>query len=388
MITSEVACERAAGLVPFLAERAEHCEEIRRCPEETLAELYDSGLMQIMQPRSYGGSELNIDTAADVAMVLAGGCASTAWVWMNLATHSWNIGQFGQEAQEDVWASDPRSLAATGLQYPCGRATRAHGGFRLSGRWPFASGVDAANWMIVGAQVDGTSERLMLLVPKEDYHSLQNWRAFGLAGTGSHDVEVHDAFVPRHRTVAPKLLAAGGDAPGALVSASPVYRLPAYSGFGFALASVPLGAARAALDRFTAGVRARATTSTAGRMADLAPVQLRVAEASACISFAETGYRENLRELVRLTHQGQPITQDIKLRWKRDVAFAVSLCRRSVETLMAAAGGNALSTASPLQRSFRDVVAASSHIGLTWDLQAALYGRHAMGLPLAEDLLI
>ena len=388
MISSEVACERAARLVPRLSERAERCEGIRRCPEETLAELYDTGLMQIMQPRSYGGSELGMETAAEVAMVLAGGCASTAWVWMNLATHSWNIGQFGREAQEDVWGSDPRSVAATGLQYPCGRATRAHGGFRLSGRWPFASGVDGANWMIVGAQVDGTSERLMLLVPKEDYQSLDNWRSFGLAGTGSHDVEIHDAFVPSHRSVRPELLAAGFDAPGALVNDSPVYRLPAYSGFGFALASVPLGAARAALDRFTAGARARATTSAASRMADLAPVQLRVAEAAACISFAETGYRENLRELVRLTQQNEPVSRDIKLRWKRDVSFAVSLSRRCVDTLMAAAGGNALSIASPLQRSFRDVAAASSHIGLTWDLQAALYGRHAMGLPLGDDLLI
>ena len=388
MITSEVACERAAALVASLADRAERCEQTARCPEETLAELYDTGLMQIMQPRSYGGSELTIDTASDVAMLLAGGCASTAWVWMNLATHSWTIGQFEREAQEDVWGSDPRAVAATGLQYPCGRATRAPGGFRLSGRWPFASGVDAANWMIAGAQVDGTSERLMLLVPKEDYRSLENWRAFGLAGTGSHDVEIQDAFVPAHRTVKPELLAAGRDAPGALINASPVYRLPAYSGFGFALASVPLGVARAALDRFILDIRARATTSAASRMAELAPVQLRVAEASACISFAATGYRKNLVELVKLTEQKEPITHEIKLRWKRDVAFAVSLSRRCVDTLIAAGGGNVLSTAHPLQRSFRDIVAASSHIGLTWDLQASLYGRSAMGLPLADDLLI
>jgi 3-hydroxy-9,10-secoandrosta-1,3,5(10)-triene-9,17-dione monooxygenase len=388
MITPDIARERAAALVPALADRAEHCEAIRRCPEETLDELYETGLMQLMQPRRYGGSELNMDCASDVAMVLAGGCASTAWVWMNLATHSWNIGQFSQEAQEDVWDADARAVAATGLQYPCGQARRVPSGFRLSGRWPFASGVDGASWMIVGAQVDGTTERLMLLVPKSDYQSLQNWRTFGLAGTGSHDVEIRDVFVPAHRTVRPELLAAGREAPGALLNDSPVYRLPAYSGFGFALASVPIGAARAALDRFTATARSRATTAAASRMAELVPVQLRVAEASASMSFAETGYQANLRELVRLTEEGGPIDHDVKLRWKRDVAFAVGLSKRCVETLMTAGGGNALSTASPLQRSFRDVVAASSHIGLTWDLQASLYGRYAMGLPLGDDLLI
>jgi 3-hydroxy-9,10-secoandrosta-1,3,5(10)-triene-9,17-dione monooxygenase len=388
MITPEVARERAAALVAPLADRAERCEAERRCPDETLNELYDTGLMQIMQPQSYGGSELSIDTVADVAMVLAGACASTAWVWMNLATHSWNIGQFSREAQEDVWGSDPRAVAATGLQYPCGRARRVSGGFRLTGRWPFASGVDAAHWMIAGAQIEGTSERLMLLVPKKDFENLRNWQAFGLAGTGSHDVTINDVFVPDHRTVPPELLAAGREAPGAFINGSPVYRLPAYSAFGFGLAAIPLGAARAALDRFSGGARSRATTSSASRVAELAPVQLRLAEASASMSFAEIGYWSNLRELVAMTKADNLINNDVKLRWKRDIAFAVSLSRRCLDTLITASGGNALSTTTPLQRSFRDVVAASSHIGLSWDVQALLYGRHALGMPLGNDLLI
>jgi 3-hydroxy-9,10-secoandrosta-1,3,5(10)-triene-9,17-dione monooxygenase len=388
MMTPDIARERAAALAPSLADRAQACEAAGRCPEETLSELYETGLMQMMQPRRYGGSQLNIDAVADVTMVLAGACPSSAWVWMNLATHSWNIGQFGHEAQEDVWRSDPRAVAATGLQFPCGRATRVAGGFRLTGRWPFASGVDAASWMLVGAYIEGTPERLMLLVPREDYHSLENWRAFGLSGTGSHDVEVQGAFVPEHRTVQPELLAAGPKAPGALINDSPVYRLPAYSAFGFALAAVPLGAARAALDHFVKGARSRSTTFSASRVAELAPVQLRVAEASASISFAETAYRTSLRELVALTEEGEPARYEVKLRWKRDVAFAVGLARRCVETLMAASGGNALSASHPLQRHFRDVCAASAHIALTWDVQAALYGRDALGLPLGDDVLI
>ena len=388
MITSEIARERAVALVPLLKERAESCEAARRCPEETVLELYETGLMQIMQPRGYGGSELNIDVACDVAMILAGGCASTAWVWMNLATHSWNIGQFSKAAQEDVWRSDPRAVAATGLAFPCGRAKPVVGGFHLSGRWPFASGVDAATWMLVGAQIEGTPDRLMLLVPKEDYRSLDNWRAFGLAGSGSHDVEMQDVFVPEHRTVQPGLLASGRDAPGALVHDSPVYRLPAYSGFGFALASVPLGAARAALDQFTTGARSRATTFSASRVAELAPVQLRVAEASANMSFAEINYWTHLRELVALTNADEQIGHEAKLRWKRDVAFAVGLSKRCVETLLAASGGSALSTNNPLQRHFRDVFAAASHIALTWDVQASLYGRHALAIPLGDDVLI
>jgi 3-hydroxy-9,10-secoandrosta-1,3,5(10)-triene-9,17-dione monooxygenase len=391
MMTPAEALERAAVLAPRLAERAMICETLRRCPDPTIDDLYETGLMQIMQPRRYGGAELNIDTVTEVAKLLAGGCASSSWVWMNLATHSWNIGQFGEEAQDDVWGRDPRALAATGLAFPCGKARRVEGGFQLTGRWPFGSGVDAARWMIVGAQVEGTdapAERRVFLVPKPDYRSLDNWHAFGLSGTGSHDVEITDAFVPDHRSVRPELLASGRDAPGASISDSPVYRLPAFSAFGFALASVPLGAARAAVDQFTTGIRKRASTFNAARLAEQVPVQLRVAEASARVAFAETAYRTAIQELVALTEGGKTIGHDVKLRWKRDLAFAVTLCKHAVESLLVASGGGGLSTTSALQRHFRDVLAASSHIALTWDVQASLYGRHALGIPLDADLLI
>ena len=391
MISSEVARERATALVPHLAERAARCEMIRRCPQETVDELYEAGLMQMMQPLRYGGSELNLDVVADVAMTLAAGCASTSWVWMNLATHSWNIGQFSEEAQDDIWGVDPRALAATGLAFPCGRAKRVSGGFRLSGRWPFGSGVDAASWLLAGAQIEGTDaplERWMFLVPKDDFRSLDNWHSFGLAGTGSHDVEIRDVFVPEHRSVRPEILAAGRECPGARINRSPVYRLPAYSAFGFALSAVPLGAARAALDQFTAGARTRASTFSASRIAEMVPVQLRVAEAAASISFAETAYWTDLRELVALTESGEAVGDDAKLRWKRDLAFAVTLSKRAVELLLSASGGAALSTHNSLQRNFRDVYAASSHIALTWDVQAAMYGRHALGIAMEPGALI
>jgi len=377
-------------MVPQLAERAAHCESLRRCPDETIAAFYDTGLMQMMQPRRYGGSELNIDVAGEVAQTLAGGCASSSWVWLNLATHSWNIGQFGQEAQDDVWGADNRAVAATGLAFPCGRAERVAGGYRLSGRWPFGSGVDSATWMIAGAmvaQADKTEERRWFLVPKAEFTSLGNWQAFGLAGTGSNDVEMRDVFVPEHRTVRPELLASGIDAPGASLSDSPVYRLPAYSAFGFALAAVPLGAARAALDRFTSSFRERAGTFSGARLAELSPVQLRVAEAASSIAFAETAYRADIHALVTFSEAGQAVPDAVKLGWKCNLAFGVVLCKRSIESLLSASGGGGLSTGSALQRSYRDILAASSHIALNWDMQASLYGRHALGVPLDPKAL-
>ena len=141
----------AVALVPGLAARAASCEAQRRVPDGTVAELHASGLMRLMQPARFGGSELGIEPLLDVVLELCKGCASTAWVYANLASHAWNIGQFELQAQEDVWREDPNALAATGLAFPCGKATPVDGGYRVSGCWPFASGVDAATWMLVGA---------------------------------------------------------------------------------------------------------------------------------------------------------------------------------------------------------------------------------------------
>jgi 3-hydroxy-9,10-secoandrosta-1,3,5(10)-triene-9,17-dione monooxygenase len=199
---------------------------------------------------------------------------------------------------------------------------------------------------------------------------------------------VREAFVPEHRSVAAEALAAGVDAPGAQVNPNPVYRLPSFAAFGFFLAAVPVGAARGALDEFVAATRKRAGTYTGARLAELTPVQIRIGEAAACVDLAETQLRADLAELEQLVASSVNPSLDAKLRWKRNLAFEVQLCVRAVDTLMAASGAGGLRATQPLQRLFRDVRAAAAHIALTWDVQAAAYGQHALGVPLQAGLLL
>jgi len=390
-LTAAEALERARALAPQLAARAQTCEDLRRCPDETVAELHASGLLRLMQPKRFGGSELGPVALIDVAIEMAKTCPSTAWVWMNLASHAWNIAQFELRAQEDVWNADSTALAVTGLAFPCGKARPIEGGYVVTGKWPFGSGVDAAQWMLAGAMTDrggAPPERRFFLLPREHFRSLDNWHAYGLAGTGSHDIEVNEAFVPEHRSIAAEAVAAGLDAPGAKAHTSAVYRLPAFATFGFFLASVPLGAARGALEHFTAATRKRAGTYTGARLAELTPLQIRIGEASACVDLAETQFRADLAELVGLVEGGTAPSIDAKLRWKRNIAFEVQLAARAVDTLMAASGAGGLYTTLPLQRLFRDVRASAAHIALTWDVQAAAYGQHALGVPLQAGMLL
>jgi len=378
-------------LVPRLGQRAQRCEQLRRCPDETIEELHAANLMRLMQPKTFGGSGLGIDGFFDAAIEMCRGCPSTTWVWLNLVTHAWNIAEFPIEAQHDVWDADPNALAATGLAFPAGRARKVAGGYRVTGKWPFGSGVDAATWMLVGALVDigePVPERRFFLVPRADYRSLDNWRAYGLAGTGSHDVEIVDAFVPEHRSINAELFATGADSPGGRYHGCLPYTMPPIPAFGYTLGVVPYGAAKAALEAFVAMTRKRAGTYTGARLAELLPVQIRIGEAASCVDVFERTMRGDMAEMLAMVDRGESPPVEARLRWKRNTSFGVGLATRAVDTLMAASGAAGLMLDLPLQRQFRDVHAAAAHIALTWDVQGAAYGQHALGLPLAAGLLL
>jgi 3-hydroxy-9,10-secoandrosta-1,3,5(10)-triene-9,17-dione monooxygenase len=382
-LTAQEAVQHAAAMVPRLAERAAEAERIRRIPQATIDELHETGLMRLMQPARFGGSELGLDALMNVVTEIAKGCTSTAWVYSNLASHSWNIGQFDLRAQEDVWGTDPDALAATGLAFPCGRATPVEGGYKLSGKWPFASGIDASTWMLVGAMTElpgRAPERRFFLVPQSQFRSLDNWDTYGLTGTGSHDVEVKEAFVPDYRSVSAEVFAAGQNLPGATLYENPLYAMPTFAAFAYVLSIVPIATSKAVVEQFTAAMRARASTYTGSRVAELSSVQARIAEAAACVEFAETVVRRDWQELEAEANQRRYPSMETKLRWKRNVAFAAQLAVRAVDVLMPAAGAGGLTKSAALQRQFRDLHAASSHIGLTWDVHAAAYGQSALGL--------
>jgi 3-hydroxy-9,10-secoandrosta-1,3,5(10)-triene-9,17-dione monooxygenase len=390
-LTPEQAVAAAADMVPRLAERASEAERMRRIHPDTVAELHASGLMRLMQPARFGGSELNLDALMNVVFELAKGCPSTAWVYSNLASHAWNLGQFELQAQKDIWDEDPDALAATGLAFPCGRAVPVEGGYRLSGLWPFGSGVDASTWMLVGAMTErpgGAPERRFFLVPQQDFKSLDNWSSYGLTATGSHDVQVQDAFVPMHRTVSAEVFAAGQNLPGAKLYDNPLFSMPTFAAFAYVLSSIPLATAKAAVEQFTAGMRARASTYTGARVAELTSVQARIAEAASCVEFAETVVRRDWQELEANVRDSEYPSMETKLRWKRNVAFATGLAVRAIDALMPAAGAGGLKTNLPLQRQFRDIHAASSHIALTWDVHAAAYGQSALGMQPQGGLLL
>src|SRR5580704_16618037 len=253
---------RAKALVPKLRDRAARTEELRRLPDETERDLHDAGLFRILQPKRVGGSEFDYVALVDCADALGQGDASVAWNFANLASHHWMLAMFDRRAQDMVWNQNAHALIASSFIFPAGRAKKVEGGYRLSGRWPFSSGVDCSEWNMLASVVssddeaDGIEYRIFLL-NKADYTIIDTWNATGLRGTGSNDVEVNDAFVAQPMTLAVSDLD-GGPTPGSASNPNALYALPVFSLFPYVLSGVALGNAQACLDDYVDIARHRA----------------------------------------------------------------------------------------------------------------------------------
>jgi 3-hydroxy-9,10-secoandrosta-1,3,5(10)-triene-9,17-dione monooxygenase len=383
--------ERADALLPRLRDRAARTEELRRLPPETERDLHDAGLFRILQPKRVGGAELDYVALVDCAEILGRADASVAWNLANLASHHWMLGMFDKRAQDLVWDKDPDALIASSFIFPAGRARKVEGGYTLRGSWPFSSGVASCDWNMLASVVssedeaDGVEYRIFL-VHKNDYRILDTWNAAGLRGTGSNDVEVHDAFVAEALSVAVSDLA-GGPTPGCAVNPNPLYALPVFSLFPYVLSGVALGNAQACLDDYVDLALHRASTYNRARLGDMQSTQIKIAEASAKIDAARLIMRSNCIETMADARRGDIPDMAAKTRLRRDGAYSVNLCTEAVSLLFSASGARGLFTTGVLQRQFRDAHAINSHIAFNFDAAGTNYGRVALGLP-SENLTL
>ena len=367
---------RARALKPALRERAEQCERDRRVPEATIAEMKDAELDRLMVPARYGGFEMGWDTLCEAAIELGKGCGSQAWVITIYGDHNHLIGNFAREAQDDVWGADPRALTSTCFQ-PLGTMRPRNGGYVVSGRWTFSSGIDHVQWILASAMLEegaGPPGRVFFLAPKREATVIDDWHVAGLAGTGSKSFTMHDTFVPAHRILS-EADHNDGTGPGTRINA-PVYRFPR-RGVGIGLAAVAVGAAWGMLDDFCSLARDRARRGR--RAANDFSTALRIAESKADLDAARWSLIEAARATQAMLEEtgGTDIERRATNRLK--AGYAGLLACRTVDRLFAASGGTAIYSSSRLQRALRDVHAATQHTGVSWDLVGSPYGRLMLG---------
>ena len=367
---------RARALISSLAERAPAAAAARKLPARTITEYRDAGILRILQPKCFGGMQGRFSLFSRIVEELTYGCASSAWVYAVLAEHQWIIAQYPEAAQIDVWGDDPEAVASSSLA-PRAAAKRTAGGWRLSGRYPFSSGCDYAQWAILGAflgEMGDPRHIAYLLVPLTEIEIVDDWQVLGLAGTGSKSLVLHDIFIPEHRCVMVSDLFAGTP-PGALVHPEyPVLRAPRGFLVSYSLPPVAIALGRRALDIACAALAGRVSRGVT-KLAESEVVQMAIGEAAAAIDVATMLLHTGRESSTAAVSSGRKITEAEALRARRDMVYAQHQVSWAVDRLCEMDGARWVYDSDQLGAIRRDVMTILTHHAASRQAAMAPYGR-------------
>jgi alkylation response protein AidB-like acyl-CoA dehydrogenase len=359
-----------------LAQTAAHfaadAERERRLPDELVRALSDAGVFRLLVPEALGGLEAHPRVLVETVEELARGDGSAGWCAAIGSTSGVMAGYLPEDAAREIYG--PQTAITGGVFAPAGRATRVEGGYRVTGRWRFASGCDYCGWLMGGCLVEGEDPvpRLML-APAGEVEIHDTWDAMGLRGTGSHDIEMRDLFVPAGRSAS-----LVGDRPTAT---GPLYAFPVFGLLALAIGAVSLGIARGALDDIVGLASARTPTGSRRTMAERAPVQAEVGVNEARLRAARAFLLQAIDEAWEpAAATGEvPVAQRASLRLAATHAAATGAAVTGAAYLMGG-GASVYESDGPLPRRFRDANTVTQHM-LVGPATNELIGRLLLGLP-------
>lgn len=370
--------QRAQALLPSLRERSAEAEENRRLSDETVAEFRAAGFHKILQPRRFGGYELGIDTAAEVIRTLATACGSSGWVANLFILHNWQVSLFPMQVQEEYWANSEDEVCSTASFAIRSEMQVVEGGYRLSGRWKFSSGCDFASWFMIMKPSPTCLDWLML--PRSEATIEDDWFVSGLCGTGSKDLILNDVFVPEHRRVSIKDLAAG-TTPGGKAHGTPISRLPFGLPAVWGIPAALVGMASGMADAVRQTLIGKKALFSGELQVERVANQIKLTEVLADIHAAELVMRHRLSELMKWGEAGAAPSKLEALASKRDATYVARLVGKVANNLTLMAGATSTYLANPIQRFQRDINSGVTHVSLVWEEAAEAYGKAVWETP-------
>lgn len=377
--------QAARSLSSDIRASAAETERGRRLPPALVAKMTDAGLFRLCLPRDLGGFEADPRTAIEVLEEVAKADGAAGWCLMVAITSSLVAGYLEDDTARAIFGA-PDAIAS-GVFAPRAMARVASGGYRVTGRWTFASGCQHATWLLGGAVIlDGNGPRLgagnvpetrMMLFPKADVTIHDTWNVVGLSGTGSHDIEVTDAFVPAARSVSfftDRLRRTGA-----------LYAFPVFGLLALGVSAVALGIAQNALEALLRLATEKTPFGGKRTLAARPAIQTQIAEIEAQISAARAFVHAAIDRAFQATLAGEiPIARRAEMRLA--ACHATTSAARAVDLAYSAAGGSSIYTSSPLQRCFRDVHVATQHVMVGPVIQE-LVGRVLAGIEADTSML-
>ena len=340
----------------------------------------EAGLFRMYVPKTLGGLEVEPVTLLGAVEEVARVDGAAGWCLSIGAVH----GALGAYLREDVaraiYCDDPRSVVA-GSVNASGVARAVDGGYRVSGRWTFASGIHHSAWVYGNCVVhDGDTPRRrqgdapemrFAFLPVDQCEIYDTWHVSGLRGTGSHDFSVTDLFVPEERSLV--AFTAKPYQPG------PLYTCPFVTYFAASIAGPPLGIARGAIDALVEFASTKTPTGSQSLLRDRPSLQSDIARAEALVRSARAFLVEALQDIWEALAGGREVTMRQRAMGRIAGINAATSAAQAVDLMYNAGGGTALYESCLLERFFRDVHAATQHIAVT-PAYYELSGRVLLGM--------
>jgi 3-hydroxy-9,10-secoandrosta-1,3,5(10)-triene-9,17-dione monooxygenase len=377
-VTREGLLGRVRAVAPRFGERAAAAEDARRISEQSAQDMLAAGLARILVPKRCGGYELDFDTWFDTVLEISRFDASHGWCAALITHHAHLIAQFPEAAQQAMWAKGPDVALAASFA-PAAQAIPADGGYRLSGQQSgFASGVDHSTWVIIGAMVHDPSaaqaapQWKFFLVPRGDYQVRETWFTTGMRATGSNTIVTDNVFVPNGHVLTLTDMR-NGTGPGGHDGA--IYHTLFFHYAPLTFVAPMLGAAQGAYRQFREWTRTRKALDGSS-VADKTSIQVRMGRAAADLDAAEL----LLRRILQVPYSSDGRSPQLLARSVRDYARASEIVVGAIDAIIAMCGTAGFASSSPIQRAWRDIHFASTHISLNPETNLSHYGRLELGL--------
>lgn len=368
---------RVEALAPLLAANCRRADQEALIPQENLDALQRADLLALGRPGKYGGLETDLRTLLEVQVAIAENCGSTSWVAGLGNVGSFLLGLFPAEAQEDVWGMDKNSRAAVVISPAGSSVKQVAGGWRVSGKWRYASGSEHARWAVVGVlspTAGGKPDIGLALVPMTEVRIERSWNVTGLCGTGSNTMVLEDVFVPTHRQLSYQAAVTGTAPTPYDTNAHPLYRTPFSAIFNLCLAATPVGLAKAAVKLAVATAPKLFIPIVGVRQSEAPSVQITVANAAGSADSAELHLLRAADAADQAAATGIPQSPLDVARGDADRVMAARYAVEAVRLIVRAQMSSVHNKANPLQLIWRDCEMAASHFAFA-DLHLEAYGK-------------
>lgn len=347
--------ETARELGDRIAAHADRIDRDRQLPPDITDEMADKGFFRLLVPRSLGGAEMEHPDFLKIVEIFAEVDSSAAWCVNQNNVFATNSTRMPEQTAKDLY-SDPRLVITNGPPTSSSKAVPADGGYRLSGRWNFSSGIPHANWVAALTPVrrpgdpqrplsDRSTSRIFL-VPKKEVRLIDTWDVVGLRGTGSFSFEIDDLFVPEAHTFNPATTSR---------EAGPLYCVPTMLFFGAGFATVALGTARAALNAAIELVKSKVEMLEDHSLRDLSTTQRTVAQAEAIWGSAKAYLRETASAMWASACKNRCLAHEERIRLRLASTYGIRSAGEVVDLAYTLCGSDAIFASTPVQRRFRDV---------------------------------